>query len=423
MLNETEIELLKMLKGKGWVKEEDIPWPVDKKRRTAYFLSTKGLVEFKEEKEVVERESPQLQELKEVLSRLDQIQELKEIPPYLIGLLKELGAIKIEKGKIVEKRKVEIPEEFIKRKKLYQTEEKKKYYYKILPEGERMLEKVGTGTPYLGSKNFKGPFRRPYLDWEHLATRRIGRKHIISQWKEKVRKIFLEMGFEEMEGDYVQLSFWNFDMLFQPQDHPSRELADTFYLPKKGELDVPPEVVKRVKEIHEKYWKYEWDEEEAKKLVLRTHTTVLSALTLYKRKTGKFFSVGKVFRNEAIDYKHLAEFHQIEGIVSYPGLNFRHLLHTLKEFYRRLGYPDIRFRPSYFPYTEPSVEIEAYYEPRNEWVEVGGAGVFRKQVSEMLGAPYPVLAFGLALERPIMLMHPEVKDIRKLYQHTYSTLF
>ncbi len=420
MLNKVELDLLRELRGKDWVHEDSIEWNKDKLHRTAYFLSTKGLVEIKEE--IQEKEIDNSKELLEVLKNISNYKHVRELPSYLIGILKELGAIKVEKGTIVETKYVEPSKEFLEKKGLIKKELSKKYLYKITKEGEKALGESLEGLPYVSSKNLSGPFRRPYLDWANLEKRRTGKYHLITEWKEKIREIFVELGFEEMDGDYVQSSFWNFDMLFQPQDHPSRELADTFYLPYKKELDVPEDVVERVRKEHETYWKYSWNPEEAKKMILRTHTTVLSALTLYKRKTGKFFAIGKVFRNEGTDYKHLAEFHQIEGIISDPSVNFRNLLYILKEFYKRLGYPNIRFRPSYFPYTEPSVEIEAYYEPKKEWVEVGGAGIFREQVSRMLGAPYPILAFGLALERPILLMHPEIKDIRKIYQTSYKEM-
>jgi phenylalanyl-tRNA synthetase alpha chain len=128
-----------------------------------------------------------------------------------------------------------------------------------------------------------------------------------------------------------------------------------------------------------------------------------------------------VFRNEAIDYKHLAEFHQVEGIVAWKDANLRQLLWVLKEFYRRLGFEEIRFRPSYFPYTEPSLEIEVWFDERKQWIELGGAGIFRKQVVEPLGAEYPVLAFGLSLERPLMLMLG-LDDIRTFYTNEIEFL-
>ena len=179
------------------------------------------------------------------------------------------------------------------------------------------------------------------------------------------------------------------------------------------------DLVERVKKSHEKGWKYKWNYDEAKKRVLRTHTTALSAryvAAIKDKKPRKYFAIGKVFRNEATDYKHLAEFHQVEGIIAWENAKFTDLLGILKEFYGKLGFNNIRFRPSFFPYTEPSLEIEVYYEKRKQWMELGGAGIFRPEVSIPLAGIYPVLAWGLSLERPLML-DLDLEDIRALYKN------
>lgn len=247
-------------------------------------------------------------------------------------------------------------------------------------------------------------------------------RHLISQIKRQISLIFAQMGFEEMEGGEIQSSFWNFDALFQPQDHPARDLADTFYLigeGGEGALPQDAQLVERVKKVHEKYWGGRWQPSLASKLVLRTHTTAISAHYLYRfckeKQPKKYFCIGKVFRNEATDYKHLAEFFQVEGIVVWEGATFRHLLGCLKEFYRKLGFEKIRFQPSYFPYTEPSLEISVYFEKKKQWIELGGAGIFRPEVSIPLCDRYPVLAWGLSLERPLMLLY-DIDDIREFYK-------
>lgn len=251
-----------------------------------------------------------------------------------------------------------------------------------------------------------------------------GKPHPMSEFASKVREIMTELGFEEMDGNIVESSFWNFDALFQPQDHPARELADTFYIDKKTELPSDRALVERVKKSHEEGWRYEWKEELAEKTVLRTHTTCLSARYLAKikdKKPRKYFAVGRVFRNEATDYSHLAEFHQIEGIVVWERATFRDLLGILKEIYKKLGFEKIRFRPSYFPYTEPSLEVEVFFEDRKQWMELGGAGIFRPEVSIPLCGVYPVLAWGLSLERPLMLAL-DLKDIREFYKNDLDFL-
>ncbi len=252
----------------------------------------------------------------------------------------------------------------------------------------------------------------------------IGKPHPISTFSRKISEIMAELGFEEMEGEILQSAFWNFDALFQPQDHPARELADTFYIGSKSALPRDKTLVTRVKKAHEKGWKMKWDEEIAQKTVLRTHTTALSAKYLAgikDRKPRKYFAIGRVFRNEATDYKHLAEFHQIEGIIVWEKATFRDLLGTLREIYSKLGFEKIRFRPSYFPYTEPSLEIEVYYDDRKQWMELGGAGIFRPEVSIPLCGVYPVLAWGLSLERPLMLSL-DIADIREFYKNDLAFL-
>ncbi len=256
-----------------------------------------------------------------------------------------------------------------------------------------------------------------------LVGKRIyaGRRHIISLYIEKARRIFLEMGFKEVDGPLVESSFWNFDALFQPQDHPAREMADTFYMKRPSKAEIPSEFARKVKEMHEHGghgsvgWRYEWSPEIAKRVIMRTHTTAVSARNLPKvNPPEKIFCIGKVFRNETIDYKHLPEFIQIEGIVVAEDVNFRHLLGYLKEFYRKMGFEKIRFRPAYFPYTEMSVEPEVYFEDREEWIELGGAGIFRPEVTIPLGVDVPVLAWGLGLERLVMLK-TGLNDIRNFY--------
>jgi phenylalanyl-tRNA synthetase alpha chain len=287
-----------------------------------------------------------------------------------------------------------------------QWRDKVGHYYNPLTQREIVSGEWRQKQPQLSLSVFK-----PKID--------VGLRHPLSLLRKRVSSVLERMGFQEMKGALVQSCFWNFDALFQPQDHPARDLADTFYVSGRAQLP-PSSIVQRVKEVHERYWG-QWDEDEARRLVLRTHTTVLSAHTLYALKSkgikqGKFYAIGRVFRNEATDYKHLTEFHQVEGIVIHPNANFSNLLHFIETFYAQLGFSKVRFRPSYFPYTSPSVEIEAYYEPRDEWVELGGAGVFRRQVSEVLGGVYPVLAWGLALER-LLLFLMNVNDVRVPYRN------
>ncbi len=236
------------------------------------------------------------------------------------------------------------------------------------------------------------------------------------------------MGFEEIEGDYVESCFWNMDVLFIPQDHPARDMQDTLYCKKPKKMEIDRDLLRVIKEIHEnggntssRGWGYRFSEEEAKKVLLRTHTTVNTIRYLYKNPEppAKVFSIGKVFRRENLDATHLPEFYQIEGIVHEEGANFRQLIGILKEFYRRIGFEKIRFRPAYFPYTEPSMEMEVFW--KGKWMELGGSGIFRPEVTLPAGVKNPVLAWGLSLERLAMLKL-DLDDIRILYENDLKWL-
>ena len=258
-----------------------------------------------------------------------------------------------------------------------------------------------------------------------------GRRHPVKEFINEVREVYLSMGFVEIAGAAVQSSFWNFDALFTPQDHPARELQDTFYI--KGGRDATLErrdAVARVADAHERGWKtgskgwrYGWDVEEARRLVLRTHNTALTIKATMDSggRDARVFSVGRVYRNENLDYKHLAELHQMEGIVIGDGLNLRHLMGILTEFYGKLGMSGVKLWPSYFPYTEPSMQVMTYYDKVGKWLEMGGSGIFRPEVTWPLGVRKPVLAWGCGLERLLML-RLGIEDIRDLYRNDLGWL-
>ncbi|MBI4416261.1 MAG: phenylalanine--tRNA ligase subunit alpha, partial [Euryarchaeota archaeon] len=247
-----------------------------------------------------------------------------------------------------------------------------------------------------------------------------GKRHPLSQHLDRVRRIMLSMGFTEVEGDFVVPAFWAFDALFQPQDHPARDMLDTYYLDHRP-LPLPADdVVRRVADMHEtgggisKGWRYRWSREEAAKAILRPHTTAdtIAYLAAHPKPPVKAFIIGRNFRRDAITWKSLPEFHQVEGVVMEEGANLSMLIGILKEFYRRMGAEDVRVRPGYFPYTEPSLEPEIRFNGR--WMEMGGAGIFRPEVTKPLGIEHPVLAWGLGLERLVMAIE-EIPDIRRLY--------
>jgi phenylalanyl-tRNA synthetase alpha chain len=249
-----------------------------------------------------------------------------------------------------------------------------------------------------------------------------GRPHPMQSLIQRIRSIFLEMGFSEIEGDFVRTAGWNMDALFIPQTHPARAMQDTFYLEDPQSMPIDEKWLNLWADVHENGgdtgstgWGGSFNREESQKGLLRTHTTVNTVHHLAQEpdKPCRVFGIGRVFRQEAIDKSHLPEFHQIEGIIHEPEASLPMLVTTLKTFYAKMGYPDVRVRPAYFPYTEPSLEIEVKW--RGMWLELGGAGIFRPEVTEPLGTEWPVCAWGMGLERLAMLVLG-MDDIRELYQ-------
>ena len=257
----------------------------------------------------------------------------------------------------------------------------------------------------------KQPYRR-FIDW--------------------IRKKLLSMGFVEMTGPLVELSFWNFDALFQAQNHPAREVHDTFMIrnPSRGRLP-HRELVERVKAAHENGWttgstgwRYKWSEDEASKLVARSQGTALSARTLAAGidPPVKHFSIARVFRPDVLDRTHLIEFNQCEGIIADENLTFRHLLGVLKMFAVEIaGESNFGFVPSYYPFTEPSVDLVAYSEKQGGWIELGGAGIFREEVTRPLGVDIPVIAWGMGIDR-LAMFSLGLDDIRELFSQNLDWL-
>lgn len=304
-----------------------------------------------------------------------------------------------------------------------------------------------------------------------------GALHPLLKVRSAYRRIFTSMGFEEMDTNaWVESSFWNFDALFQPQQHPARDAHDTFFVarseqPKKAasatamETDdddaaapscsssssptstlipcaattpltkgAPADYAERVRVVHERGgfgsegYLCPWSPLEAEKNLLRTHTTAVSSRMLFRLardgfKPTRLFSIDRVFRNEAIDRTHLAEFHQVEGLVCGEGVTLGDLIGTLKTFFERLGLrgDQIRFKPAYNPYTEPSMEIFSYSEDLGKWMEVGNSGMFRPEMLRPMGLPenVNVIAWGLSLERPTMILYG-IDNIRDLFGHRVS---
>jgi phenylalanyl-tRNA synthetase alpha chain len=250
-----------------------------------------------------------------------------------------------------------------------------------------------------------------------------GRKHPYLAFLDEVRQLLLEMGFSEDEGPYVETEFWDFDVLFQAQDHPAREIHDAYRLKQPTDGRLPDEkLVRGIKKAHESAWGYKWSAEIARRLILRTQTTAVSVRHLYTHHHSplKMFCLSRNFRPDVLDPTHSMEFFQCEGIAMGKGLNFRDLLGFFKEFAHKLGLEEVRFRPSYFPFTEPSVEGFVRH-PTLGWVEMLPGGLFRPEFLKPLGIRDPVLAWGIGIDR-IAMTALGVDDIRELYGRSLQTL-
>ena len=252
----------------------------------------------------------------------------------------------------------------------------------------------------------------------------VARTHPLKDTLDEISEIFVTLGFSEIIGNMTQSSFWNFDALFTPQDHPARELQDTFYLDGISAKKIAtPEQIRKVSDSHKKNWRYNWDINEARKMALRTHTTCVTIKHLAENKPdeARVFSLGRVFRNEKVSYKHLVEFNQIEGVVVGKDANLRNLMGIQREFYKRIGITKIKFWPTFFPYTEPSLQTMVYNERLGKWIELFGMGIFRSEVTKPLGITKPVLAWGGGIERIAMLKYG-LDDVREFYNNNLNWL-
>lgn len=251
-----------------------------------------------------------------------------------------------------------------------------------------------------------------------------GKKQPYVQFEEDIRDKLIGLGFQEMKGPLVETSFWNCDALFIPQDHPAKSMQDIFYMKTPSTGRLPDEnLISKVKATHEGGWVTEstgwgghWSKEESKKILLRSHTTAVSARTLYEigERPGKYFSIDRNFRPDITDASHLTEFYQCEGIVVGKDLSFRNVLGYLKEISQSLGSIEVKFKPGFFPYTEPSVEGFVKH-PQMGWLEVLPAGMFRPELLRPLGIEdYQVLAWGIGISR-LAMAKLNITDIRMLF--------
>lgn len=410
-------------------------------------------------KEVLEKGSEEYRLFNEIKPEGNEKSELEKLSFFRTGFAEgmKLKIIKLDKTKVV--KNVETFEDsiqtslknFLEGKTVTKNEEvifKRRKFFKqetitdyVLSKGENFSNRSKPVSNLTNEMLLNGSWKT--ANWKNYNFEACGllpkggSRHPLSKVRMNFKNIFLEMGFEEMKTDmYVESSFWNFDSLYQPQQHPARDAQDTFFLAKPAKTtkkDFDEEYMKRVAKVHSvgDYgsigWRYDWKQEEAEKNILRTHTTAVTSRTLAQLakkckemnedfKPIKCFSIDRVFRNETVDATHLAEFHQIEGFIADRNIGLAQLIQVIREFFTKMGLPDVRFKPAYNPYTEPSMEIFAYHPGLKRQVEVGNSGVFRPEMLRTMGIPedVTVIAWGFGLERPTMISYG-IKSIRSIF--------
>jgi phenylalanyl-tRNA synthetase alpha chain len=255
-----------------------------------------------------------------------------------------------------------------------------------------------------------------------------GKKQAYLAFLDEVKEELVSMGFAEMEGPTVESVFYNCDALYMPQDHPSRDVHDIYYVNGKAVID--KKLLSKVRACHEngvdgsKGWGGKFSNEKTSKLLLRSQGTALSARTLANNPNvpGKYFAVARCYRPDVIDATHATEFNQLEGIVLGKKVNFRNLLGMITTFAKRVaGVDKIKFLPGYFPYTEPSTEGYIYHPKLKKWIEILPAGMLRPEVTKPLGINVPVMAWGFGIPR-LFMIREGITDIRDLFSYDLEWL-
>jgi phenylalanyl-tRNA synthetase alpha chain len=322
----------------------------------------------------------------------------------------------------------------LKKRQLLETRKRRRRYTELTPEGWKALEQgitvpaeISDITPeIIVSQRWKSANLRKYNIEAPVIPTWPGKKQPYRQFLDKLKTKLVTLGFKEMTGPIVELMFFNCDALFMPQDHPAREIHDLYFVKtdQLGDLGEYEHFIDPVAATHENGWKtgstgwkYQYSRKEADRLILRSQGTALSARTLVSKNLeipGKYFSIVRCFRPDQVDRTHLTEFNQVEGIVVGANLSLRDLLGILERFAIEIAGADrVRFKPDYFPFTEPSVELQAYKEGYG-WLEFGGSGIFRPELTLPLGVQVPVLAWGIGVDR-LFMMKANLDDIRMLF--------
>ncbi len=316
-------------------------------------------------------------------------------------------------------------------KAFFQVKEERTRQYRLTAQGQQMLssaarvqDEISRLTPaMLKDGSWEGKrFRRYSIG---LPPRLVaGYRSPYRRFLDQTKQTLLGLGFEEMRGSLVENEFWNMDALFMPQFHPARDIHDAYFVADPTHAqEIPEPYLSNVAAAHEgrsptgsRGWGYFFDKDRARRLILRSQGTSLSARQLANRPNipGKYFSMARCFRYDAVDATHAPDFFHIEGIVLSSTVTFRHLLGILEMFAREVAHAkEIRVVTDYYPFTEPSVQVHMKH-PVLGWVELGGAGLFRPELTAALEIDVPVIAWGLGLDRMAMVALG-INDIRHLF--------
>jgi len=223
----------------------------------------------------------------------------------------------------------------------------------------------------------------------------VGHIHPMSQMIREIYEIFSAIGYDIAFGPELETEYYNFDALNVPADHSSRDMQDTFWLKQDPKIRTPD------------------------KLLMRTHTSPVQIRYMESNKPPfKVIMPGRVFRNEATDATHEANFFQLEGLCVGPDITMKDLKGMLEYFFEKFFGEEVkvRFRPSFFPFVEPGVEVDVF--TKGKWMEVMGAGMVHPKVLSGAGVDpeeYRGFAFGLGLDRFAMIKYG-IPDVRMLYQ-------
>ena len=387
-------------------------------------LKSKAAIDIKKDKEVIVAITEHGKQLLKKVFIEEQF--LKESFPKELNLLREEEKFVLENLR--------------KRKKIVKVELKKIVSAEVTELGKRLLkekleddllEKLSPSMLKTGS--WKGKKLRRFDVKINVPTIFAGRKQHYRRFLEEIRLKFIALGFNEMTGPIVETDFWDMDALFMPQFHSARDIHQGYYIKEpKYAKDLPEDVINKVKASHEngfdtgsKGWRYDFDVKRTHRHILRTHDTSISARTLASKELkipGKYFQISRCFRYDVVDATHLPDFNQVGGFVIEEGINFKHLKSLLRMFAEEFAETDeIRIKPSYFPFTEPSAELQAKH-PEFGWIELAGSGIFRPElVKPLVGKEVPAIAWGVGLDR-LAMFKLGIKDIRQLFSHDLEFL-